>query len=218
MKNQKLNNNRGISILKTLLVSICLSLISIFSCESLGAPALWFTGGTPVTEPSGGYLYGWEFNVLSETRVDQLGFFDSGNDGLSESHEVGIWDPGGSLLRSATISAGSGATLIDGFRYVDISDVLLPAATGYVIGTNNMDVDPMISQATSISTVSTITWVQNLYAPGSSGALTKPTTNSSGYKSFFGPNFTTTVPEPASIAVFGLFLAVMGIHRKKRTA
>jgi hypothetical protein len=44
---------------------------------------------------------GWVFTLTSSVTVAELGYFDAGNDGLFDSHAVGIWTNGGTLQVSA---------------------------------------------------------------------------------------------------------------------
>src|SRR5436190_6137204 len=64
---------------------------------------------------------GYAFSVSSPISVTSLGLFDFQNDGLAQSHAVTIWTSTGTQLLQLTISAGTGATLTDGFRYVSIA-------------------------------------------------------------------------------------------------
>ena len=56
-------------------------------------------------------------------KIDKLGVFDAGGDGLKNPHEVGIWELlSGKLVVSATVPAGTEGELIEGFRYVKLSE------------------------------------------------------------------------------------------------
>src|SRR6266850_5379498 len=67
---------------------------------------------------------GWQFERRGagiDIFITQLGVFDSGGDGLINPHEIGLWrqEAGGSstLFVSATVPAGTAASLIDGYRW-----------------------------------------------------------------------------------------------------
>jgi len=80
---------------------------------------------------------GVEFTIGLEDRIlDSLGFFDKNEDGLSSSHQVGIWNSGGTLLGSVTVQAHATSFLLDGFRYETISGgpINLQANQTYTIG------------------------------------------------------------------------------------
>lgn len=197
----------------------CISIVStLFAGQAFAMPALSITGSDR-TSASPDFVYGWEFDVFAETSVTDLGFFDDGGDGLLESHDIGIWDSSGTLLTSATIAAGSGATLIDGFRYIDIADILLGVGNGYVIAATDLTDDEMAVDVDSISTVASIAWVESRFGV-TGGSLGLPT-SSIGRDAYFGPNFltggtTAAVPAPASLVLFGIGLAALGSMRKRK--
>jgi len=191
-----------------MLLAVCAS--STYSAQILAAPALSFTGGSDTLNLSGTFIYGWEFDVFSDTTVSQLGYFDFENNGLAESHDIGIWNSVGDLLTSATIAAGTGAPLIDGFRYTDIFDITLSSGTGYVVGANNVDVDNMIADVDTLSTLPNIAWVESRFLE-TGGVLALPT-DTIGRDAYFGPNFLTadavTVPESRTLFLLALGLSI----------
>ncbi len=77
---------------------------------------------------------GWSFTVSSRIVVEQLGFWDSGQDGLATAHGVGIWRGDGTLLTSTTVPAGNGAPLDGTFRWSPTSAVELLPGNTYVVG------------------------------------------------------------------------------------
>jgi hypothetical protein len=67
-----------------------------------------------------GYSLGYTFSTTDQLTVTQLGFFNPR--GLANSHEVGIFTVGGTLLASTTVPAGSLTTVTDPlFSYVPIA-------------------------------------------------------------------------------------------------
>ena len=102
-------------------------------------------GWTPKRDYAG--TVGTTFNVgASNLVVTALGFYDGPNnalansagtfgDGLLESHRVGIFDSAGTLLTlTLTIPSGTGAKLINDFRYVTLGTPLtLLAGQNYTI-------------------------------------------------------------------------------------
>lgn len=160
---------------------------------------------------------GWEFSVNQAITVTHLGLFDLGQDGLAESHAIGIWSvTGGNPLFQATIPAGNATSLDGKFRYVQIPETILQPGN-YVIGAQYFGVsaDSRVSEATGITTDTSITYVGSRYGIGSN--LPFPST-SSGPGHYFGPNF-QVVPEPSTVALFstgGLVLAA-GLIRKRKT-
>ena len=52
------------------------------------------TTGEPLSNPP--LTLGWAFQVNNTVNVTWLSFLDSGQDGLAESHPIGIWNSAGS--------------------------------------------------------------------------------------------------------------------------
>ena len=98
---------------------------------------------------------GSEFSVQdADIIVTHLGYYDSHGDGLLESHAIGLYDAAGVLLVSLTLPAGQSAELVNGFRYLPLSEpLLLRRNQHYVIagalGTNNKD--NTVSYVTSVT-------------------------------------------------------------------
>ena len=83
----------------------CVCLLVIHPSLHAGL-ALDSTSGS--NNAAGGHsTVGWSFSVLSSLDVDGLGFFDFESNGLLAPHQVGLWDSGGTLLASATVTSGS---------------------------------------------------------------------------------------------------------------
>jgi hypothetical protein len=81
----------------------------------------------------GDYTLGYAFTVSSPIRGTDLGVWDSGNDGFTDPHAVGIWTSTGTLLAQTTITAGTPGKLTNGFRYLPIAPFILAPGT-YTIG------------------------------------------------------------------------------------
>ena len=177
---------------------------------------------------------GWQFGgggIDSDILITQLGVFDSGGDGLVNSHQVGLWRDGnvsGSLLASATVPAGTEAPLIGGYRWVEISPVRvhpysLPTfvvAAQYSAGDADDLVTPKPQVSQSFFDVHPETFAgrasigSDLPFPGFPRS---PCEGCAG-ELFWEPNFQfEIVPEPS---VWLLFLPALGYlfirHRKAR--
>lgn len=142
--------------------------------------------------------------------------FDSSFDGLAEAHAIGLWDSGGTLLASAVVPAGTGGTLVSGFRYVPIAPVLLGPGNYRVGAVFTSGADPNIfpGGATGFATISGINFVTSRFVDGA--VLTFPTASGGDDPSYFGPNVNLTeVPEPLTLMLVGSGLATALVRRRR---
>src|SRR4051812_40535085 len=79
---------------------------------------------------------GYGFTVgSSPLQVITLGVWDLGADGLTNTHQVGLWTNSGTLLAMVEVPSGTGGTLQGEFRYANLSSpVTLTAHETYVLG------------------------------------------------------------------------------------
>ena len=190
-------------------------------------PAVTFdnlTSGSFLNVPDAATL-GWRFTVNQPISVSALGIFDSGQNGLAQSYSIGIWNSGGGLVASGTVSSGTSNPLVNQFRYAPIAPVILAPGT-YDIGAlyEAPADDPVITGGavpadapTNFATSPLITFDEAEGVAG--GALTNP--GGEFLPAFdpgiFGPNFLAdAVPEPATLALFGGGLLALGILRRRR--
>jgi len=151
-------------------------------------------------------MLGGEFSVGGQDMLaTDIGFFDSSQNGLAESHEMGIFASDGTLLRSGTIGAGTGASLINQFRYIGIAPLLLSAGQTYRVGAVfTTGDDPVLfpGYVTGFSTVPDITFNGSRFAFGAT--LDDPTLSFGGDPAYFGVNINATaVPEPTTLLLLG---------------
>jgi hypothetical protein len=195
---------------------LLLFLVTLFlvSSQAWAQPALSFSGGGTWTWS--GATIGWEFSIASPITVSALGVWEDG-DGMSDSHDVGIWtSPGGSLIVSTTVTSAN--PLTNGFRYASITPTVLPAGS-YVVGSYMPTSADLGAADASYATVSQVNYVQNLYLYGS--GFTIPTTHWATYDGGnFGANFiigqqVPTTPE-WGIVVLAVLLAGLGFWYLRR--
>jgi cysteine-rich repeat protein len=139
---------------------------------------------------------GWEFQTTESIMVSALGVWDSPNgggpftpgDGLNFSIPVGLYDASCTELASVTIPAGTTATLIDTYRYVGITPVVLPTGQTFRVAAviRCDDSDPEFNSLTTVTINPALTAVQTRRI-GFGSMLACPTETSPVFG--FAPNF-----------------------------
>jgi MYXO-CTERM domain-containing protein len=176
------------------------------------------------------FTRGWAFETSMPLTITHLGWYDAELNGLAQSHPVGIWNDGGTLLISGTVAAGTTDPLDGRFRYTDelAGNQILPAGS-YVIGGLSTSKDPGIRliPLANLTAAAGITFL---------GDRTNSTKNLFSFPSesqdlrggYFGPNFkadtvsfvseppTPGVPEPTPAALSLLALAALATPRRRR--
>ncbi len=198
-----------------------------------------------VGEPTGtirgdAYPYGAGFGFYAPagtgTTINSLGYWDQGGDGLGTSHIVSLYSYSGSgsdynLISTVTVSAGTVAPLIGGYRWASIPTLALPdngQGGGYytILASHDGAFDPWTDGIGGspimnplIGTVSG----QSLIADNSGQTITQsPVTlagNADPSSVYGGANlaFIEVVPEPgAGSLLAGGLLALAAARLKKR--
>ena len=168
---------------------------------------------------------GMNFDTTAGATVTQLGVFDSGGDGLVSSKLVQLYDRDTqSLITSTTIAAGTSATLINGSRFVAITPILLTAGHHYtIVASGFTTADPLYNSGFAGAVVpSTLNTGGGILAFVGTGryantpgvfptiidTIPRPNPYAAGTFQF------TAVPEPGSIALFGIgTLGLIGYRR-----
>jgi hypothetical protein len=186
-------------------------------------PALTsWTGGIQATA-GGDQLYGWAFTVNSSVAATALGVFDSGSDGLSIAHDVGLYRTSDeSLIASATVGAGTVGTFDAGFRYAELGTGVLLTPGDYLILMTMpaLNADTQFILASDPITAPQISYTHSVFDAGSSLRFPDPAYNGSYAAGMFGPNLEiSAVPEPGT---WTLILAGLGAlaftTRRRQTA
>jgi len=190
--------------------------ISIF-CEPAQAAAINLTQ-IDFEYDGSAWTQGWKFSVNSPYAVESLGVYDSGQNGLVGSAQVGLWlATGGSPLVEAIVPSGTSAELDGHFRFTSIAPTILNPGTEYIVGSylsgelatalfgGNGTVDPHI------------TVIDARYSPTGVFAFPELTDLGSEGAAFLGGNFrgsVSPVPLPAAAWLFGS--GVAGLIRLAR--
>lgn len=173
------------------------------------------SGGFQNSNYGSNITLGWGFTLTDALTITDLGYFD-GNTGLTDSHPVGIWNSLGNLIAEATVPGGTAGALVNGFRFVSITPVVLNPGAYSIGGYANMtSPDEFRFEVSSVATVAGLSFgPANLYTQADS--LTRPTTKADAFSQdgFFGPDFlvsgpVTVVPEPAGAGISLLGLAII---------
>jgi hypothetical protein len=166
-------------------------------------------------------VYGWTFQLLQPVVVTGVGWYDQGQDGLMNPHEVGLWQ--GSyynytgLVFSATVPAGTAAPLNGDWREIDFN-VSLTLQPGYyaLAGARRGPSDDVVEFTDELS-------IDPRIAPGSvlpmasPGGFAAPTGGPFVYGAEIGPTlFVEPIPEARPSALFALGLCSWPARRLGR--
>ena len=152
--------------------------------------------------------------VTDFATVTSLGIWDSGSDGLSKIHQVGIFRADNfSLVVGASIVDGTGAPLIDGSRFVTVTPVTLSPGTLYYILSDDFTADPYISGPSSMGFGPEINWLALANVNGQT--IHDAPTFTPGTLGNLGPNFRYTVPTPAAASLLGLGSLMVVVRRRR---
>lgn len=167
-------------------------LASVFSIPATSAQAAVSFAASNGYDNSGHFCLGYSFVPNEDVNVTQLGCYDSGQDGLVQSHPVAIFDSSGSTVVSAIVTPK--APLDHLFRYVKCSPTLLLAGhLYYAAAVTGNDKFGYLEQ--SFASNPLITYGTNCFSI--SDGLVPPTqySASGADPAWFGPNFKLT-PAP----------------------
>ncbi len=213
--------------LKHVAFGIVLTMSTVFYVGMAeAAPVFSSTGGSFMIRDDVTGTQGNRIRVGPSTvDINALGFEDLGGDGFVIAHQVGLWDAGGTLLRSGTLSAGAADPLVDIWRYVEIPTITLQANTLYYIGVSLVtasgdgwtdgigsaafDLNPAFTESFAFNSLGGFAFPGN-YAGGD--PLRWAMANATLL------NFSTQADqlvEPGTLALFGVSLVIIGLRRRR---
>ena len=167
---------------------------------------------------------GYSFVANVATSVVSLGVWDQNGDGLLNRHEVGLWASDGTLLASTFVGAGTVGILDAGFRFTDISPVLLTAGQTYYVAAlfygpddhDNFDFD-----VTSVRTTPQIAYDSRRFVPTMALAFPALVGSSIFTNGYWGGNVrldaqAVPAPEPTTMVLLGSGLAAAFFRHRRR--
>ena len=211
---------------RSLMLAVFLTVAPFVGRPVAADPVVQFTGGMEQPAFGGPTTLGWSFTVgSSPITIGGLGIFDIGANGLAESHMVGLWNSGGTLLASASIdSAGThvaSTSSAGDWLFTALSSSVQLTTGDYVVGAFYAASSPdhFMGGNANPSTISGVTFGQGQAAAGSSLKFPAPSDQLAG---FFGPNLfagavpTPPVPEPKTYAMLMAGLVLLGFIARRR--
>jgi hypothetical protein len=127
-----------------------LVLLALCPWSQVEAATAMYSFNSPNFFGNGYYLpqtLGDVFTPASDMTLNSLGVFDYQDNGLGETHAVGIFDKSGALLASTSVSAGTASPLDDHFRYASIAPLKLTAGQTYTIAALYLTLSDVIGYA-----------------------------------------------------------------------
>jgi len=194
-----------------------MGLVALMAAPSLAGLAIDFTS-TAYDFTNGSWSMGFEITTNAPIYVNKLGVYDDQKNGLTESHDVGIYNAAGTLLASATVSPSD--PLTSWFRMVDITPLLLAASQTYYIQAVSGN-ENYTYWTTGFTVDPNITFVYDAYYYPPGNVLNFPNstdlTDAASGGAYFGPNYDSSpVPVPPSLLLLASGLLGLGGWRKFR--
>lgn len=199
--------------------------VTMLASPSLAGPAWEWSPALNNNSTSGSWDFGINFSVNNPVTVTGLGYYDDFGNGFLHTHDVALYNAAGTLLASGIVDSAD--ALNGNFRYLNISGVTLGVGNYQVVGVSyndNYTFDFSGSFGSKLLLDSSISYLGDSYNNdlGLGAAFVGIGTgafNNDVNDGVFGPGllFSTNVPEPLTLSLFGAgFAGVVATRRRKR--
>jgi len=190
---------------------VALSCLASTASANLVHAASWTGEGV---ESNYNKAVGWQFTAKSDLDVTHLGVLDLGEAGLSDRHDVGIFNSEGDLLVSTSIPSGlNGSLMLDSMIYNSIGLVTLQKDETYYILADNWTQDSFSYGWDTVEYSNDIEWLK--FSETTGGSILDSVLHFDGQPGNLGPGFLYRVaPSPGALALLGL--AGVASRRRRR--
>jgi hypothetical protein len=182
-------------------------------------PFVTQSGGTPRGDAFPQAGFGFYADPSGTVQINQLGYWDEGNDGLAVAHDVGVYHFSAgviTLLAKATIPAGTGALLENGYRWASIPTLTLTDTTQgadyyQLIASQGPGPDIWYDGGVVAVTPSIGTVTGNGFYTAAPMGPVGSTATFGVFSAFGGPNMGFAIPEPSSVVLLTLGAVMVGL-------